>query len=261
MKNVMVLLHDDAGLQSRLQVALDVARCRDGKLLCLDLTVPIFAIGDDPMFGAMLFDDEGGVGTDSEARATIEGSAIPYRWIERRGTLGQETAEVAEDADLVVLSSPRDSSWEVRGAIGRLLVKSGKPVIAVPAGTQGLTLDGQVLLLWDGSEQAQHALEAAMPLLRHAAQVTILEVDDGSLRTPAEHVANFLYHQQIPNAVLSVPAGGEKAAWPILDRIRQLQPGYVVMGGFGHPRLIEQLFGGVTEHLLAECPVPLFLKH
>jgi len=33
------------------------------------------------------------------------------------------------------------------------------------------------------------------------------------------------------------------------------------MGGFGRSRLVESLFGGVTERLLKDAAVPLFLKH
>jgi nucleotide-binding universal stress UspA family protein len=34
-----------------------------------------------------------------------------------------------------------------------------------------------------------------------------------------------------------------------------------VMGGFGHSRLGEALFGGVTRVLLTKSPVPLLLAH
>jgi len=36
---------------------------------------------------------------------------------------------------------------------------------------------------------------------------------------------------------------------------------YLVMGGFGHRRFVERMFGGVTKSLLAHSPVPLFLAH
>ena len=36
---------------------------------------------------------------------------------------------------------------------------------------------------------------------------------------------------------------------------------YLVMGGFGHPRFIEALFGGVSRRMLKESPIPLFLAH
>ena len=37
MKTVMVLIHDDAGQEARLQCALDVVRAVEGHLVCLDV--------------------------------------------------------------------------------------------------------------------------------------------------------------------------------------------------------------------------------
>jgi len=36
---------------------------------------------------------------------------------------------------------------------------------------------------------------------------------------------------------------------------------YIVMGGFGHRRFVEAIFGGVTREMLGESPVPLVLAH
>ncbi|MEI9928819.1 MAG: universal stress protein [Sphingomonas sp.] len=33
------------------------------------------------------------------------------------------------------------------------------------------------------------------------------------------------------------------------------------MGGFGHRRMAEAIFGGVTRTMLNACPVPIFLTH
>ena len=35
----------------------------------------------------------------------------------------------------------------------------------------------------------------------------------------------------------------------------------IVVGAFGHTRLREWVFGGVTRELLAECPVCCLLSH
>ena len=49
MKTVMVLIHDDASQEARLQTALDVVRAVEGHLLCLDVVqMPVIADG----FGA-----------------------------------------------------------------------------------------------------------------------------------------------------------------------------------------------------------------
>jgi nucleotide-binding universal stress UspA family protein len=102
---------------------------------------------------------------------------------------------------------------------------------------------------------------AAMPLFRRAAGVTILEVEDGSLEIPATIAAAHLSQHGIVSSVRHDLVFGEKTASVILEQIDLIGPAYAVMGGFGHSRLIEGLFGGVTERLLKESPVPLFLKH
>lgn len=262
MKTILTLIHDDPGLDSRLQVALDVTRSLKASLLCLDLTIPIVTIGADPLFGAMLLEPEARGEAQGRAQSRVEQSGLPHRRVERRGELGHEIADLAALADLVVLSSSRDLPFpDMHSAIDRLLVKARKPVIAVPAGVTGMRVNGEALLLWDGSEPARDAMAAAMPLFRHAAKVTILEVDDGSLGLPAIHASDYLTQRGIPNAVRTVQAFGEKASVQILEQIDLLAPDYVVMGGFGHARLVEALFGGVTECLLRNSPAPLFLKN
>ncbi|CLQ26763.1 Universal stress protein family [Mycobacterium tuberculosis] len=33
----------------------------------------------------------------------------------------------------------------------------------------------------------------------------------------------------------------------------------IVMGAYGHPRILEQIFGGVTASIIEDCNVPVFL--
>jgi nucleotide-binding universal stress UspA family protein len=35
----------------------------------------------------------------------------------------------------------------------------------------------------------------------------------------------------------------------------------LVIGGFGHSQLREQVLGGVTQALIAACAVPVFIMH
>ncbi|MFD2430449.1 universal stress protein [Sphingobium scionense] len=58
--------------------------------------------------------------------------------------------------------------------------------------------------------------------------------------------------------------------WPRKDRsveealahaCQELSIDWMVMGAFGHSRLRETIFGGVTRYILAETRVPLLLAH
>jgi nucleotide-binding universal stress UspA family protein len=35
----------------------------------------------------------------------------------------------------------------------------------------------------------------------------------------------------------------------------------LVMGGYGHSRVREWVFGGFTQHVLADAPLPVLLAH
>lgn len=37
--------------------------------------------------------------------------------------------------------------------------------------------------------------------------------------------------------------------------------GLLVVGGYGHSRLRELVFGGVTRHLFADVSIPVFMAH
>lgn len=262
MTRILTLIGDDHGLNARLQAALDLTKAAEGHLTCLDLTIPISPLLVDPAFGSIVMEPPGRSKARTAARHRVESSGVPHAIVERTGALLPELAKLASHADWVVLSTPRGvPECDMRTAIGRTLVRGGAAVFVIPATLPGLKLSGEALLLWDGSPEARHAMAAAMPLLRKAAMVTILEVDDGKLGVPACEAANHLTERGIRNEVRTMSAFGESATDRILDTIGLRCPGYAVMGGFGTPPLVERLFGGVTERLLHDSQIPLFLKH
>ena len=61
--------------------------------------------------------------------------------------------------------------------------------------------------------------------------------------------------------VLQRSSGVDIPSTVILDELRETTASYLVMGGFGHSRMVEAMVGGVTRRMLRECPVPLFLAH
>ena len=260
MRDVLVVIHDDVGQQSRLQAAFDLVRASQGRLLCVDLVGPDVRGAGAAGGGSLVMEAE--VAPLTTARDQVEASGLSAQWIERRDEMLPALSELAALADLIVMSAPRADLFPATYAtIGELLVSADTPIITVPPESPGICLNGEVLICWDGSREAHHAMVAAIPFLRRASTVTIVEIDDGSLKLPASQAQTLLAQRNIASQVRSDLAFGEKAAFPILEQIALLKADYVVMGGFGHSRLVESIFGGVTQRLLHESPVPLFLKH
>jgi nucleotide-binding universal stress UspA family protein len=71
----------------------------------------------------------------------------------------------------------------------------------------------------------------------------------------------FLSRHQI-HADLHIEPVGESSAAPILiDHAERMQAQTIVMGGYGHSRFGEYLFGGVTRNLLHDCPTAILVAH
>jgi nucleotide-binding universal stress UspA family protein len=171
--------------------------------------------------------------------------------------------EAAAMADVVVLNRELDGIKfpDMLTLVGDMVLKTGKPIVAVPESMRRLDAFGPALIAWDGSKEAEAALRAAVPLLVHASAVTILEIDDGSLKQPASEAAAYLSRHGIRSVVQRDASLIDLPSTMILDAVDVLGAGYLVMGGFGHARFVEATLGGVTRRMLKECPVPIFLAH
>jgi nucleotide-binding universal stress UspA family protein len=267
MKNVLVLMHDDAGQEARFQAALDLTRALDGHLTCIDVSIAPALGGDYGVTGgeALLMADEqqreNANKTHMEARLKAEG--IAYDWQDASGFLCPLLRDSVGLADLVVLNRKLDSIDypDMRQAVGEMVLKSGKPIVAVPEAARRFDAFGHALVAWDGSPESAAALRAATPLLTLASAVTILEIDDGSIKTPAEDAAAYLSRHGIKPAIRREKSMIDLPSTIILDAIEETHAAYLVMGGFGHSRFMEAMFGGVSKRMLSECPIPLFLGH
>jgi len=263
LKNILVLVHDDAGQEARIQVALDMVRALEGHLTCLDVAIPAAVVGEMEGVPAVLALDETAVESQNRARLEprIRMEQVPYDWIDAQGYLGPMVKKAAGLADVIVLNRDLDGRAfpDMYGLAGEALIDTGRPIVAVPGDVRGIDLSGHVLVAWDGSVEADAALRAAVPLLRFAGRVTLIEIDDGSLGVAVADAAAYLSRHDVHVIVRQERATFDLPSTIILDAIDELKVSYLVMGGFGHSRFIEAALGGVTRRILHECPVPAFL--
>ncbi len=266
MKTVMLLVHDDAGQEARFQVALDVTRALEGHLKCLDVSMMPVLVNDDAGIGeAILLADErereGKNRVRLEKRLAKE--LVPWDWTDATGLMDLQLETDSALADLIVVNRQLDSFPvpDMRALASGVVLRSGKPILAVPDTAIGLNVNGRVLVCWDGSACSSAALRAAVPLLRLAEAVVLLEVEEDGRPSNVEDAAEYLSRHDIHALVhrrhplTMTPAGA------IRDEIRREDVDYVVMGGFSHLRFTEALFGGVTRMMLTESPVPVFMAH
>lgn len=266
MKNILLLVHDDAGQEARFQAALDLTRALRGHLTCLDVSVMPVITGEyiaTSIEAALLADERQ---REAENRRSLEarlaGEGVQWDWLDVTGTLAAELKRAAKMADLIVVSRQLDSDPmpDMRAVAGEVVVGSDRLVVAVPEAAGGFDVGGNAMVAWDGSDEAMNALQAAVPLLQLAGTVTIVEIDGGSVETPAEEAAAYLSRHGVSPAVRRIRSD-EAPAREIQAQAEIVLADWIVMGGFGHSRLAEALFGGVTRDMLTESPVPTVLAH
>lgn len=263
MKNVLVLIHDDKGQEARLQAALDATRALNGHLTCLDVSPIVPFVGDmtGVSGGAMLMELERETETANAARIRerLAAEDVPWTLSQVTGYFEVAVEEAATLADLIVVNRACDDLPlpDLRGLAASLVLRSGRPILAVPEETRGFDAAGAALVAWNGSREAATALGAAVPLLMLARSVTIVEIDQGECPVPAEDAAAYLSRHGIHAEIIRWPDGRVAEGLLALAQVTD----YLVMGAFGHSRLREALFGGVTRRLLQESPIPLLLAH
>ncbi len=163
-------------------------------------------------------------------------------------------AQAALFADLVVF--PHGASEGVlRSAFLRLLTQSEKPVLL--AGRSAPSAP-RIAIAWDGSLPAARALTASVALLRKAKTVELLAIGEPSGIAAADAI-DYLALHGVDARLCTQP----RAAVPIGETLLVMAKGadILVLGAYGHSRLVERIFGGVTAYVLAHADMAVLLAH
>ena len=146
---------------------------------------------------------------------------------------------------------------------GDLIMRVGRPVLIVPATAQALKLD-RVVVGWKDTRETQRAIAGALPLLKLAKDVSVVEIaaeeDMAMARKHLDDVVGWLKRHGIAaKAIASLSTGNDAAR---LDGLAQEYDADVIVGGaYGHNRMREWALGGVTRDLLLRADRCCLLSH
>lgn len=270
MKTVLLHVREDSGQESRLQAALDVVRCFDGHLVCLQATPFDSYIVGDPFGGVYAFPEviervretERAERTRMEADLGNEG--VSWEWLHFDGSAGQMLVEQGRLADLIVVSQPssRRGTSEPLPIAADVALYGRAPVLVVPQRSNRLDCSGTALIAWNGSAEAANALRLAVPMLKSAGAVHILTVDaaDGT-DLPSTAACRYLSRHGIATELHETTRRNNSASEAIAGIAQGLGASYIVMGAYGRSRLSELVLGGTTRALLHHTDIPILMAH
>lgn len=266
MKNILLLIHDDAGQEARLQTALDLTRALSGHLNCVDaVQMPVMVDSYAGSAMSMLLEEERTRESENKAKTQprLVAEGVSWSWSDVTGDLARCVIDAARTADIVVLNRSLDSAPgpDMRYVATEVLRHSRALVVAVADSCRGFDASGKALIAWDGSERAMATMQRAVPMLTLASEVKILQVGEtGAYSIPAEDAAIYLSRHDI-NAEVQLAPAADSIAVAIRSEADRFGAAYLLMGAYSHRPLQEAIFGGVTRAMLSACSLPLVLGH
>ena len=172
--------------------------------------------------------------------------------------------------DLVVLtqSDPRGQDGQAfkNPQIETAILSSARPVIVLPYANAARTLGTRVLVAWDDSHAAARAVADALPMLRRAQVVHVMQFngdsarDEGGVSNDLASVAEWLERHGV-SASIQAETTGIAVGDALLSRAADQEADLIVMGAFGHSRWRERLLGGTTRLALGTMTVPVLMSH
>jgi nucleotide-binding universal stress UspA family protein len=173
------------------------------------------------------------------------------------GMIGDPTKLLAyhsRAADLLVASANNGIASGLRTVSpGELILSAGRPVL-FPNERHEPVAATNILVSWKDTREARRAVVDAMPFLTAGQEVLVATIEDDDKHRAHESVAEvvrFLVRHGVKARSKVVEASDREAPEALLNEAKKIGADLIVSGGYGHSRLREWVFGGVTRSLLA----------
>ena len=170
----------------------------------------------------------------------------------------------AQVRDLSILGVHGPLTYPRQGLVEAVLFGSGRPVLLVPPGAPAFS-GRMVVVGWDATRSATRALHDALPLLTKARKAVIISLsDDKVFRLPESgpEVCRYLERWGIDASFDAPKRKQDNIGNELLLHAKRLEADLLVMGGFGHAREREFLFGSATRDIFqSHLELPVLMSH
>ena len=273
-RTILVYLNDQRRVEKMLQPAICLARRYSAHLIGLHVypgvpAPPIPLPGSKYVAGTVLASER----KESDAIAAVFSEMTanqPFvsEWRTFTAPLFESPMLVMEHArctDLIIAGQV-DPTWDFSLMLDfpeRLALESGRPVLVVPHDGHYRELGRNAVIAWKPAREAARATFDALPLLKDAERVQILEVKPSAGITVEQDtsIAASLGRHGIKPILQSAIKPDSRVGEEILSRVAHEGADLLVMGAYGHSRLREYVLGGATRYIARHMTVPTLWSH
>ena len=147
-----------------------------------------------------------------------------------------------------------------------VMFASGRPVYVVPYIGRFEMPVRRAVIAWDGGKKAVRAVNDAIPLLQgRGGEAVVLVINPDERRgahgdQPGADIARHLERHGLKAKVDKHIITGLTADVAILNYLSDAGADLLIMGAYGHSRLRERAFGGVTNTILHQMTTPVLMS-
>ena len=166
--------------------------------------------------------------------------------------------------DISVVGRPRADFGQA--IVEGPLFESGRPVLVIPPTWKPRQIGKSVLVCWKPTREAARALADADHFLTNANLVTVATIDaqpseDGYGPRPGIDITAHLARRGVKAQLANLDSMGRTEVAAIQEHALAVDADLIVMGGYGHSRMSEFIFGGMTREMLKTATVPVLMSH
>ena len=152
----------------------------------------------------------------------------------------------------------------VRTVVDAVVFHAHRPLILVPDGGKLTLKPKRIVLAWNSKVEAARAAREALDLLIAADQVNVTIVDPDVLygrngEEPGADAATYLARHGVNVVVDQLTSAGRSVKGTLQQHALDTDAEMIVMGAYGHSRMRQRIFGGVTASMLEETKIPVLL--
>jgi nucleotide-binding universal stress UspA family protein len=253
-KDILVYLDPTAEAAERVRFALSLAKIHGARLIGVDLSAA--RVGDEAESEAAV----SRMFNDATHEAAPTAIFVPA---EKPG----EGEFFTHCVDLMIAPGPESLAHDVIrcGVLDRALLESGAPMLMLPPQWAPGSVGDNIVIAWNAGREALRAVHDAMPLLKRAKKVTVFAFSSrpSGLRASAQKLVDHLGAHSVKAEHISdwTNTGDLTAIQALFASLDTQDADLIVAGAFGHSRLYEGLFGGVSIDLMRQQSLPVLMSH
>lgn len=194
---------------------------------------------------------------------------VGHEWRAVQGDVPEVAALHARYADLLIVGQrdPDEDLGSVGGEFPEVVaLAAGRPLLVLPYAGSFEPVFKHAVVCWKPSREATRAVTDALPILQRCEKVSVLSVNprvgaSGHGEVPGADLALYLARHKVKAEVAAQSGVQIEAGEFILSRTADLSADLLVMGAYGHARMREIVFGGVTRTIMQHMTVPVLMSH